>query len=61
MQINISSIHKVFENPNWKEADQLAFYKAQPKSWTWGHQEQIQWVAGQRTWTWDHQIIRPGP
>ena len=24
------------ENPNWQEADQLAIYTVQLRSWTWG-------------------------
>ena len=48
------------ENPNWQEADQLAIYTVQLRSWTWGggggNWEQIQWVAGWRTWIQDRQI-----
>ena len=46
------------ENPNWQEADQLAIYTVQLRSWTWGggDWEQIQWVAGWRTWIQDCHI-----
>ena len=48
------------ENPNWQEADQLAIYTVQLRSWTWegggGNWEQIQWVAGWRTWIQDRHI-----
>ena len=45
------------ENPNWQEADQLAIYTVQLRSWTCGGDwEQIQWVAGWRTWIQDHHI-----
>ena len=33
---------KCLKKPNWREADQLAIYKAQPRSWTRGNREQIQ-------------------
>ena len=40
----------ILKNPNGKEAGQLAVhvYKVQPRNWTWGNREQIQWVAGWR-------------
>ena len=38
-------INIVFKNPKWEEADQLAIYKAHPRSWTRGNREQTQWVA----------------
>ena len=28
-----------FKNPNWQEADQLATYKAEQKSWIWDNCE----------------------
>ena len=41
-ETNIVNKHKVVKNPNWQEADQLAIYKAQPRSCTRGNREQIQ-------------------
>ena len=34
--------HEVLENLNWQEADQLAMYTAQLRSWPRGDREQIQ-------------------
>ena len=47
-------------NPNWKEADQLAIYKA-CRIWIQGHWRQIRLAAGKRIWTQDHRITIPAP
>ena len=51
--------NNMVKNPNWQEADHLAIYRAQLRSWTRGNQEQIQRMAGWRAWTWDLWIKRP--
>jgi len=38
---------KYVKNPNWRETEQLAIYKAW-KSWIWDHQTQIHLVEGRR-------------
>ena len=37
-ETNISNKHNMVKNPYWKEADQLAIYKAWPKIWTRDYQ-----------------------
>ena len=56
-ETNDSRQHKALENPNWQEADQLAFYKVQPWSWNRGDQEQN--PANSRME--DHQIMSSAP
>ena len=44
---------KFTKSPNWKEANQLAIYKAQPKSWTRNYREMTKTYSGK--------MRKPGP
>ena len=48
---------KLVKNPNWQEADQLAFYKAW-RSWIRDHQTQIHLVAGFEPGTLDFKAMQ---
>lgn len=53
-----------FINQTVLNSQHSATYEVQPRSWTQGNREQIQWVAEWRAWTWDYPFIqtqRPWP
>ena len=49
------------KNPNWKETDQLAIYKAWPRIELKTTEKQIPLVAGWGPWTQDLRIATPAP
>ena len=53
---NAANGKDTIKNPNWWEADQLAFYTTQSWSWTRDYREQIQIAVGWRIWTRDLQV-----
>ena len=52
----IETIFNGLRNAHWFLSmalynEQLAVYRAQPRSWTRGNRKQVQWIAGARAWT----------